>query len=694
MVVAGIGVSGFAAADGLIEFGARVTVLDDRADAANTEKATLLQTLGAEVRLGPGSTAELPDDADLVITTGWPATAPLLRSAAVSEVPIWSEVELAWRLSRPHRIVPWLGITGTNGKTTTTQMLESMLRAAGLRTAAVGNIGRPIMETVLDPEPYDVLAVELSSHQLHWSHSLALHSAAVLNVQPDHLEWHGSYAAYADAKATIYAGVQASCVYNVADPATERMVEEAEVTEGARAIGFTLGTPGLSMVGVVDDLLVDRAFIEQRFDSALELASVADVNPQAPHNVANALAAAALARSYGVPARAVREGLRAVRLGAHKIQTVLEHGGVRWVDDSKATNPHAADAALRAFARVVWVAGGQAKGTTFDDLVRAHRDRFRGAVLLGVDRMIIADALARHAPEVPTIVIDATDTSAMARAVAAAASLARPGDAVLLAPGCASLDMYTDYAARGDAFAAGLARATEPGRDELVATLTPLRTSRPTSVGRAGPLAPSRWRGVLDRPLTSYHLVLGATALLLIVGRHDGALGVERERLPEHRRLLLLRQAAVDLPGAGLVGMVVIAKLPPPTLRPLSWFGMALAALLLILTYTPLGISVNGNRNWLYLGSESFALQPAEFAKLATIIWGADLLASKQRLLDRPKHLLVPFLPVTGILILLVLFQGDAGTAVVMAAIVVGMLWIVGAPLRVLAALGAAGSPE
>ena len=454
MVVAGIGVSGFAAADGLIEFGARVTVLDDRADAANTEKATLLQTLGAEVRLGPGSTAELPDDADLVITTGWPATAPLLRSAAAREVPIWSEVELAWRLSRPDRIVPWLGITGTNGKTTTTQMLESMLRAAGLRTAAVGNIGRPIMETVLDPEPYDVLAVELSSHQLHWSHSLALHSAAVLNVQPDHLEWHGSYAAYADAKATIYAGVQASCVYNVADPATERMVEEAEVTEGARAIGFTLGTPGLSMVGVVDDLLVDRAFIEQRFDSALELASVADVNPPAPHNVANALAAAALARSYGVPARAVRDGLRAVRLGAHKIQTVLEHGGVRWVDDSKATNPHAADAALRAFARVVWVAGGQAKGTTFDDLVRAHRGRFRGAVLLGVDRMIIADALARHAPEVPTIVIDATDTSAMARAVAAAASLARPGDAVLLAPGCASLDMYTDYAARGDAFAA------------------------------------------------------------------------------------------------------------------------------------------------------------------------------------------------------------------------------------------------
>ena len=161
------------------------------------------------------------------------------------------------------------------------------------------------------------------------------------------------------------------------------------------------------MLGVVDDLLVDRAFIEQRRDSALELASVADVNPAAPHNVANALAAAALARAFGVPATAVRDGLRGVRLGAHKIETVLVRDGVTFVDDSKATNPHAADAALRAFASVVWIAGGQAKGTTFDDLVVAHRDRLRGAVLLGVDRAVIADALSRHAPDVPVITIEA-----------------------------------------------------------------------------------------------------------------------------------------------------------------------------------------------------------------------------------------------------------------------------------------------
>jgi UDP-N-acetylmuramoylalanine--D-glutamate ligase len=456
VVVAGIGVSGFAAADGLLHFGARVTAVDDVRNDLTSDRATLLETLGASVQLGPGSTTTLPTDADLVITTGWPASTPLLRQAAARGVPIWSEVELAWRLSRPDKIVPWLGITGTNGKTTTTQMLEAILAAAGLRTAAVGNIGRPIMEIVLDPEPYDVLAVELSSHQLHWSHSLALHSAAVLNVQPDHLEWHGSYAAYRDAKARIYAGVQASCVYNVADPVTEQMVEEAEVVEGARAIGFTLGTPGLSMLGIVDDLLVDRAFIEQRRDSALELASVSDVSPAAPHNVANALAAAALARSYGVPASTVRRGLRMVKVGPHKIETVLERHGVSWVDDSKATNPHAADASLRAFDSVVWIAGGQAKGTTFDELVTTHRDRLRGAVLLGIDRQIIAQALARHAPEVPTQIIESVDTRAMAQAVAAAASLARPGDAVLLAPGCASKDMFTDYAARGDAFAAAV----------------------------------------------------------------------------------------------------------------------------------------------------------------------------------------------------------------------------------------------
>jgi len=478
VVIAGVGVSGFAAADGLLQLGARVTVLDDAATEANADKGALLEVLGATVRLGPVSTAVLPDSADLVVTTGFPPSAPILVQALAAGVPVWSEVELAWRLSRPAKVVPWLGITGTNGKTTTTQKLEAMLAAAGLRTAAVGNIGRPVMEIVLDPEPYDVLAVELSSHQLHWSSSLALHSAAVLNLQPDHLEWHRGYEAYGAAKAKIYEGVSHSCVYNVADLATEAMVEEADVVEGARAIGFTLGTPAPSMIGVVDDLLVDRAFIEQRKDSALELASLADVARAAstapgegvpPHVIANAAAAAALARSYGVPATVVRDGLRNVRLGAHKIATVGERRGVRYVDDSKATNPHAADAALRSFgepsvpggSRVVWVAGGQAKGTRFDELVATHASRLRAAVLLGVDAPVVAQALARPAPDVPVEVVTTAEdgpvtpaaaVDVMARVVATAASLARPGDVVLLAPGCASKDMYADYAARGDAF--------------------------------------------------------------------------------------------------------------------------------------------------------------------------------------------------------------------------------------------------
>lgn len=472
VVVAGLGTSGFAAADGLLDLGARILVLEDADSPGNAEKAKVLEMLDAEVRLGPGSTATLPADVDLVVTSpGWRPSAPLLAQAALRGIPIWGEVELAWRMSLPDRQVPWLAVTGTNGKTTTVGMLESMLTAAGLRTSAVGNVGRPIVEAVLDEVAYDVLAVELSSFQLHWTNSLALHSAAVLNVAPDHLEWYADssawppgatdpMAAYAADKAAIYSRVTHSCVYNVADPATERMVEEADVTEGARAIGFTLGIPAPSMVGVVDDLIVDRAFLAQRRDSAVELAKLSDVTPYAPHNVANALAAAALARSFGVPPSAVSDGLRRLRIGDHRIQTIAEFGGVRYIDDSKATNPHAAEASLGAFEHVVWIAGGQAKGTTFDDLVTRVAPRLRAVVVIGVDRQVIADALARHAPQVPVKVLDSMDHGAMQQAVEWSAAQAMPDDVVLLAPGCASLDMFTDYAARGDAFAAAVADLT------------------------------------------------------------------------------------------------------------------------------------------------------------------------------------------------------------------------------------------
>ena len=467
VVVAGFGVSGFAAADNLLFLGAQVTALDEATSEEKAEKAGLLETLGATIRLEPGATAVLPDGTDLVITSpGWRPDAPLLAQAAERGVPVWGEVELAWRLRDPDRPAPWLAVTGTNGKTTTVQMLQSILTAAGLRAAAVGNVGLPIVEAVMDPEPYDVLAVELSSFQLHYAHSMSAESAVVLNVAEDHLDWYDDdpggqtgMEKYAADKARIYERVQRACVYNLADPSTEEMVREADVVEGARAVGFTLGLPAPGNLGVVEDLLVDRAFIEERATSAAELCTLADLASPAPHFVANALAAAALARAHGVSQQAVRDGLRAFRPDGHRIAHVAEADGVTWIDDSKATNPHAAQSSLSAFDDVVWVAGGLAKGARFDDLVVAVRDRLRGVVLLGRDRHVVADALSRHAPDVPVIDVGADETGdPMERVVDAAAGLARSGDTVLLAPGCASMDMFTNYGARGDAFAAAVHR--------------------------------------------------------------------------------------------------------------------------------------------------------------------------------------------------------------------------------------------
>ena len=462
-VVGGLGVSGFAAADTLQHLGATVIALDDGDDDALREKATLLEILGVDVRLGAGSTSSLPEGIDLVVTSpGWGPNTPILLEAAARGVPVWGEVELAWRL-RGEGGAPWLAVTGTNGKTTTVQMLESIMRAEGLNALAVGNVGTPVLEAVMNPEPFDVLAVELSSYQLHWSSSISAEASTVLNVAPDHLDWHGGIEAYTADKARVYDRTQLACVYNVQDPETERLVEEADVIEGCRAIGFTLGIPAPGMIGLVDDAIADRAFIAGRLSSAAELGSIHDLAPgdgevPAPHVVANALAAAALARAHGVAPRAVRDGLRSFRPDAHRIAEVARIGDVRWVDDSKATNTHAAQASLQSFEHVVWVAGGLAKGASFDDLVIATRDRLRAAILVGRDRALIAEALARHAPDVPVVEVDTGETDPMDRVVEVAASLAREGDTVLLAPGAASLDQFRNYSARGDSFAAAVHR--------------------------------------------------------------------------------------------------------------------------------------------------------------------------------------------------------------------------------------------
>jgi UDP-N-acetylmuramoylalanine--D-glutamate ligase len=479
VLVAGIGISGFAAADALLERGAAVVVVDSGDGPTQRERAVILATLGAEVLLGDRHGRRMPTTGDrapdLVVTSpGWPPTAPMLLAAAAAGIPVWGEVELAWRMRARSGAAPWLTLTGTNGKTTTVKLLAAMLQAGGARAVAAGNVGTPLLEAVLHPDPYQVIAVELSSFQLHWSQSLQPLASACLNVAPDHLDWHGSLEAYARDKGRVYANTEVACVYNVADPVTEQLVRDADVVDGCRAVGFTLGVPAVSMLGMVEDVLCDRAFVAERATSAAELGTVEDVRAAsggelAPHHVANALAAAALARAYGVPPAAVRDGLRGSLPEPHRITRIGQGAGITWVDDSKATNPHAAQAALSAFDSVVWIAGGLAKGATFDDLVATHGWRIRAAVLIGQDRGAIRDALARHASEVPVVEVDVTETgpvAVMQAVVDRAAHLARPGDTVLLAPACASMDMFVDYRERGDAFAAAVRRRLADGSAE------------------------------------------------------------------------------------------------------------------------------------------------------------------------------------------------------------------------------------
>ena len=443
--VAGTGVSGAAAARVLEQRGALVTPVDAR---LGNDTARL------------GNDTVLPAGVELVVTSpGWRPTHPLFAQAAGRGVPVWGEVELAWRLRDP--AVPWLGVTGTNGKTTTVQMLASMLRAAGHHAVAAGNVGLPLLDAALDPS-YDVLAVELSSYQLHWTQTVACHAAAILNLAPDHLDWHGSMDAYAAAKARIWADGTIA-VFNADDDATRALAAGR-----ADAVSFTLGEPAPGQLGVRHGSLVAHQLKPLAagsaesgcgtFQSIIELTPVGAVQPAAPHNVANALAAAALARTVGVGPDAVQAGLRAFTPDAHRIARVGTVEGIEFVDDSKATNAHAAAASLAAFEQVVWVAGGLAKGAEFDELVVQAASRLRGVVLLGRDRAMIAAALARHAPDVPVVEVSATDTGAMDDVVRAALGLARPGDTVLLAPACASMDMFPNYAERGDAFAAAVER--------------------------------------------------------------------------------------------------------------------------------------------------------------------------------------------------------------------------------------------
>lgn len=470
VAVYGLGATGFAVADTLAELGADVLVV---AASAVGERAALLDVIGARL-LEHSDEEHLPDeliafDPELVVVSpGFHPDHLLLRWAESEAVPVWGDIELAWRVRdkvlAPHGSdtpAEWVCVTGTNGKTTTVQLTASFVNAAGLRVAPCGNIGIPVLDAVRDPQGYDVLVVELSSYQLHWINrnkggEIFPFSSVCLNVAEDHLDWHGSMAAYGAAKAKVYGNTKVACVYNRSDRRTLEMVEQAEVVDGARAISFGLDVPGPSELGIIDDILCDRAFLDDRAHRALELATMEDLDEQgltAPHILANILAAAALARSLGVEPHTIRDVLRVFRLDPHRIEQVGFSGGVRWVDDSKATNPHAAHASLSTYPAVVWIVGGLFKGVDVAELIQHHEHRLRGAVLIGADRAALRQAFERHASGIPVLEVDTDQTeNVMPFAVRLAARLAREGDTVLLAPAAASMDQFEDYAQRGRLF--------------------------------------------------------------------------------------------------------------------------------------------------------------------------------------------------------------------------------------------------
>ena len=459
-VVFGLGVSGFSVADTLAELGAKTLVVAEKAEADLLDILDVIgvpHLTGEEAKGVPSEVIEFKPDV-IVVSPGVRPQHELLVWAASQSIAVWVDIDLAWRLrDKTERLAHWFTVTGTNGKTTTVQLLTAMLNAGGIKAEACGNIGKPILDAIRDPEGFDALVVELSSFQLHYLGQIYPFSSAVLNLADDHLDWHGGFEEYRAAKAKVYENTVAACVYNVMDKATEAMVENADVVEGARAIGFTLGIPTRSQIGFVEDILCDRAYLDDRDKNALEIATLEDISEigvMTPHLMANVAAATAMARSAGVEPDRIKHAIRNFTLDGHRIELVAEAGGIRWIDDSKATNPHAANASLASFERVVWIVGGLLKGVDISELVERHKASLAAAIVIGADRTAVLEALASKAPGVPVEEISSgTGAEVMQAAVTAAARYAVDGDVVLLAPAAASMDQFKDYADRGSSFA-------------------------------------------------------------------------------------------------------------------------------------------------------------------------------------------------------------------------------------------------
>ena len=452
VLILGAGVTGIAVARSLSAKGASILFADDQVESIEGFKVLKSDQI------------EVDGFSFIVISPGWKESHPLIVKATAAGIRLVNEIDLAWSFRA--ELVPgqkWIALTGTNGKTTTVEMAAAMLRAGGVSALACGNVGMTVIESVESSEKYEVLVLELSSFQLHWLREASFVAAAILNIAEDHLDWHGSFAEYARVKGSILDRTSTG-IFNSADL---EVVNQAAHWQG-RKVFFSLDTPAPGEIGVVEDLLVDRAFVSDPQEAAM-LAEVIDVKPTVPHNVANALAAAGLVRALGVIPEAVRSALQNFSLGRHRIEEVANANGVSWVNDSKATNPHATAASLNSALSSIWIAGGLAKGSEMQELITKCKSRIKVAILIGADRELIARELRSQAPEIEIVYIDApstyqrggTDNSLMEAVVKAAAERANPGDLVLLAPACASMDQFISYSDRGDRFAAAVKKVVK-----------------------------------------------------------------------------------------------------------------------------------------------------------------------------------------------------------------------------------------
>lgn len=389
-----------------------------------------------------------------IVSPGWREDHPLIVGLKSRGVTVMSEVDLAWLLRcelHPSQI--WLAITGTNGKTTTVELATAMLLAGGLKAKACGNVGETVIEAVVRGNDLDYLVVELSSFQLQWSELPRFQAVAILNISDDHVDWHGSFENYVEAKLRILERAELAII-NGDDT---QVLEATEEWQGQKVF-FSLNSPKPGELGVVEDLLIDRSFVSDPIEAEL-IAQLDEIRPRAPHSISNTLAAAGIALSVGVSHLKIREAVQNFLPGRHRIETVLESEGITWVNDSKATNPHAAAASLASYPSIVWIAGGLAKGASMTDLVKRSKNHLKTVILIGKDRELIAQALEAEAPEIELVRVDMDPSgkvTLMESIVLEAKKIARSGDTVLLAPACASMDQFLSYADRGDQFGAAV----------------------------------------------------------------------------------------------------------------------------------------------------------------------------------------------------------------------------------------------